>query len=70
MDEDDIFAALPAGWGFPGASRKAHYFKAGQAFSLCSKWMYTGPRETEVVASPDDCAICTRSLAKQKSKGE
>jgi hypothetical protein len=59
MDETKI----DRGWGFPGASRKAHYFVNGMA--LCGKWMYTGHLEADQgKSSPDDCAACRRALAK------
>ena len=55
------------GWGWPGASRKAHYFIG--AMSLCRKWMYTGPlTANQGASSPDDCAACTKLLAKLEAK--
>ena len=49
------------GWGFPGRSRKAHYF-AGMT-SLCRKWgFYGGPLEQGNDDSPDNCAVCMKRL--------
>lgn len=58
---------LPDGWGWPLASRKAHWFDAGNAESLCGRWLFTGPRDgdAEVRSSDDDCAMCTKRLAKR-----
>lgn len=55
---------LPAGWGFPGNSRKAHYFPEDSLTSLCGKWgFYGGRRETDNGnASPDDCVVCRRKF--------
>lgn len=53
-----------AGWGWPGAAAKPHYFLAGDTISLCGKWMYTGPRDQE--NSPgraSDCSPCGKKLA-------
>lgn len=58
------------GWGWPGASRKAHYFN-DSVYSLCGKWMYSGAlTENQAGTSPDDCAACTRALAKLAPKEE
>jgi len=55
------------GWGFPGDSRKAHYFVDGMA--LCRKWgFYRGPLEKGNDNSPDNCAACMKELAKRKAK--
>lgn len=53
-----------AGWGWPGAARKAHYFEAGEVVSLCGKWMYTGTLTGNQgpPGGPDDCKECTRRL--------
>lgn len=54
------------GWGFPGASRKAHYFLAGDLNSLCGRWAFSGERTpADGSASPDDCAECSRRLARR-----
>lgn len=50
----------PQGWGFPLNSRKAHYFKAGSATSICRKWLYFGDRQDDKHASPDNCVECKR----------
>lgn len=55
-----------AGWGWPGRSKKCHYFPAGDSFSLCGKWgFYFGPIEPDTdSASKDDCAACRKKLAR------
>jgi hypothetical protein len=51
----------PAGWGWPGDSRKAHYFEANDTRSLCSKWgFFEGQREDDNHGSPDNCTVCRR----------
>ena len=53
------------GWGFPGGSRKAHYFVDG--VSLCGKWgFYFGLLEQGNDTSPDNCPTCIKKLAKRK----
>lgn len=53
------------GWGFPGQSRKAHYFVDGTA--LCRKWgFYRGPVDQGNDDSPDNCSACMKALAKKK----
>lgn len=59
-------ADLRAGWGWPGNSRKAHYFKDGSITSLCGRWLYSGEREQGDFVSKDDCTPCTKLLAKEK----
>ena len=55
------------GWGFPGTSKKAHYFV--DATSLCRKWgFYFGPLEQGNDNSPDNCVACQRKLEKLKQK--
>lgn len=55
------------GWGFPGTSKKAHYFV--DATSLCRKWgFYFGPLEQGNDNSLDNCAACMKELAKRKAK--
>lgn len=58
-----------AGWSWPGNSRKAHYFRADEPRSLCSKWFYIGLRDPENDDSPDNCAECRKSLTKFKLSG-
>lgn len=56
------------GWGFPLASRKAHYFR--DARSLCGKWLFTGrlePPENTWKTGPDDCVPCRRALDKERA---
>lgn len=56
---------LPAGWGFPGTSKKAHYFQAGSDRSLCMKWgFYRGERENSQHEHSLNCAECKRRRAK------
>jgi hypothetical protein len=58
-----------AGWGFPAASRKAHYFD-GDLISLCGKWVYSGPLEPDEGTSKDDCAACRKKLDKAKATAQ
>jgi hypothetical protein len=54
------------GWGFPGTSRKAHYFRDTR--SLCRRWgFYRGNLESEKPGkpSPDDCTTCRKALDKE-----
>lgn len=46
------------GWGWPGNSKKAHYFVAG--LSLCGKWMFWGSDFRESPPGPDDCRACAK----------
>ena len=57
---------LTEGWGFPGLSRKAHYFRGAR--SLCRKWMFTGHLEPDTGTSADDCAACSRALHPKKPR--
>ena len=62
---------MSEGWGFPGGSRKAHYFR--QMTSLCRRWgFYAGHLEADNgTPSPDDCAACRRVLDREAvSKAE
>ena len=55
------------GRGWPLLSRKAHYFVGTR--SLCGKWgFYAGRLEEGSDGSPDDCAECSRRLAKRRAK--
>jgi len=51
---------LKRGWGFPGNSRKAHYFLAGEMISICGRMMFAGERFDDKHESPDNCAECKR----------
>lgn len=62
-------ARFPAGWGWPGNSRKAHYFEKGETVSICSRMMYAGERETGANQSPDNCAECKRRYQKAHKDG-
>ena len=56
---------LNAGWGLPVNSRKYHYFKENDTFSLCMHYgFYSGPRENDTHYSPDNCAECKRLFIK------
>lgn len=57
---------LTAGWARPGLGVKWHYFLAGDTRSLCSKWLYFGPREEGNDGSPDNCADCRKRKLKVK----
>lgn len=56
------------GWGWPGLSRKAHFFVNGQA--LCGKWLFLGDlvRNQQIGSTrgPDDCAECWRQAKKRE----
>lgn len=61
-------ADLPAGWGMPQCSRKAHYFRAGDTMSLCNGvGFYRGPRDDTQHDSPDNCAQCRKRRARMVS---
>ena len=50
------------GWGWPGLSKKAHYFKDHR--SLCRKWLFGGALEPHTGSfGPDDCVGCKKKLA-------
>lgn len=61
-------SASERGWGWPMASRKAHYFINGM--SLCRKWMYTGTltQNQSSERGPDDCAECHRKQAPAETR--
>lgn len=60
---------IKEGRGFPGGSKKAHYFV--DSMSLCRRWgFYYGSLEQGNDDSPDSCAACMRKLAKRKVKQE
>ena len=62
--ENKKVTEIKEGWGFPGTSRKAHYFVDMTA--LCKKWgFYNGPLEQGNDSSPDNCAACMKALAKR-----
>lgn len=54
------------GWGSPMLAKKAHYFILSE--SLCGRWLYFGDLEAATYESPNDCAECTRRLAKREEK--
>ena len=58
--------AKARGWGWPGNSRKAHYFVNGR--SLCSKWMYFGDLYDENDDYTRNCAACKRKVKKLREK--
>jgi len=60
-----------SGWAWPGCSRKAHYFPAGEAISLCRKvgFVVHIPREEGDDDSSDNCAECRRRLSALSVKG-
>lgn len=57
---------LIRGWGWPGFSKKAHYFIDGR--SLCGKWMYLGELEDSNHESSDNCATCKTRHARMQPK--
>jgi hypothetical protein len=52
------------GWGWPGNSRKAHYFPFGETRSLCGRWVFSGHLSDDYHDSPDNCTECKRKRAK------
>lgn len=56
------------GWGFPGGSRKAHFFR--EAMSVCRRWgFYFGALEPDNgKPSPDDCAACRKFLDRENAQ--
>jgi len=59
---------IEEGWGWPGASKKAHYFAEGDTRSICMRWMYGGPREQGNDDSRDNCAECRKRLKKRRQQ--
>lgn len=55
---------LGQGWAWPLNSRKAHWFAAGSATSICGRWMFFGRREDTKHNSPDNCRECVRRREK------
>ena len=51
-----LMADEPRGWGWPGLSKKAHYFI--NRLSLCRKWAYAGPLDEANHKSLDNCKQC------------
>jgi len=51
------------GWGWPGRSRKAHYFLDLE--SLCGLWWFSGELFSGNEDSSDNCAACKRKRAKE-----
>jgi hypothetical protein len=48
------------GWGFPGNSRKAHYFGT-DGMALCHRWgLFRGSLDDTNHESPENCAECKR----------
>lgn len=69
MSAEERVTHRPAGWGFPGSARKAHYFPADDLVALCKRWMYAGPREPETgQRSRDDCTACVKALARDGAR--
>ena len=54
---------IEKGWGWPGASKKAHYFNQN-VMSLCGGWMFTGELEDSEHQSPDNCKSCMKKRDK------
>lgn len=57
-----------SGWGWPAASKKAHYFSVGTV-SLCGGWMYSGQLLDSNNNSPDNCVKCKKIVEKRKQTG-
>lgn len=64
MEEQKTERRLPQGWGLPGNSRKAHYFREGDLISICRKWMYGGEREDNRHDHSENCSDCKKRRAK------
>lgn len=64
-----MMSAPTKGWGWPAASKKAHYFN-NSITALCGSWMYTGPLEDNEHQSLDNCKSCMkkREVLEAKSK--
>jgi hypothetical protein len=58
------------GWGFPGQSRKCHYFRGGM--SLCRKWgfFYGRLMDDTGATGPDDCVKCARLREAERAASE
>ena len=57
------------GWGWPAASKKAHYFVGGT--SLCGKWMFFGRNlENTNHDSNDNCSQCKTRYQKGYAKAD
>lgn len=54
---------IKEGWGWPGLSRKAHYFRKGR--SLCGRWGYFGELEQGNDDSNDNCTACKKIYKKE-----
>jgi hypothetical protein len=64
----DAKIIVPKGWGWPNASRKAHYFI--NRISLCNKWIFGGELDnTNTTPGPDDCVVCARKVANTTNGG-
>lgn len=51
------------GWGWPSASKKAHYFIG--TMSMCGKWAFSGeldPPTKDMLVTGDECAACLKKL--------
>lgn len=58
---------VKVGWGWPGLSRRAHYFYDGRA--LCGRWLFFGHADPDTGKdSADDCLTCRRKLRAQQAK--
>jgi hypothetical protein len=67
MPEPKRTTEMSAGWAYPGAARKAHFFPDRHLTALCGRWMFAGMREPEDGRrSPDDCVTCLGKLMKAK----
>lgn len=65
----------PAGWKWPGNSRKAHYFLSGEVISLCGTWWYSGTtckNQNTAMNKPGkyDCTPCWKLLQRGVVNGE
>jgi len=57
---------MSEGWGWPGNSKKAHYFVNGR--SLCGSWIYFGELEQGKDDSSDNCPRCKKRLEAKRRR--
>lgn len=54
------------GWGWPGNSKKAHFFSGGR--SLCGRWMFFGALSGEAAKQgEDDCRECCKRISRSQA---
>lgn len=48
---------LTEGWGWPGNSKKAHYFTPDRR-ALCGRWAFSGELSRDGYLHGDQCVAC------------